>query len=159
MVDIWSYQICTEDGRVFQRNRKQSRAVRPVHDTMGTPYDVDISVPVREPEHGPPLGPASGQDKGMGNLGLVPSTEAEKALVPQASSSQAPRQGSVASLFERLCVLKDQLCLFMFFSIMVDSVLKILFFSSVKFEWYVVLMKICLKERKTKEERKMSRYA
>ena len=83
-VDIRSYQIRTEDGRVFRHSWKQLWAVRPMHDTIGTPYDVDISVPVRETEHCPPLGPASGQDKGMGNLGLVPSTEAGNALVPQA---------------------------------------------------------------------------
>ena len=105
-VDIRSYQIRTEDGRVFRANRKQLWAVRPVHDTIDTQYDVDISVPVREPEHCPPLGPASGLDKGMGNLGLVPSTEAENALVPQASSSPAPRLGS-SRVGQRPAYLKD----------------------------------------------------
>ena len=93
-VDIRSYQVRTEDGHVFQHNQKQLRAVRPMHDTTGTPYGVDISVSVREPEHCPPLGPASGQDREMENLGLVFSTEAENTLVPQASSSPAPRRGS-----------------------------------------------------------------
>ena len=95
--------------RVFWRNRKQLRAVRPVHDTVGTPYDVDISVPVREPDHCPPLGPASGQDREMENLGSLPSTAAQNALVPHASSSSAPRPGS-SRMGQHPAYLKDYAC-------------------------------------------------